>query len=201
MKARRLVAATMLTFYLVPGVMLTDRNVTEIEATTMYVTSNASPVYNAINSDAQRWVSDVISEGNLRTYYDIDLTENEQDIIRDIASSYELEFELVLSVCYVESRYDRYAFSGSSVGMMQIQPTWWESTFTDLGCSDWYDLEDNVRMGCYILRYLFNNYSQTSKVLSAYNTGNPDANNGYAEKVIKFKECLKEKKYAKYYSG
>ena len=56
-------------------------------------------------------------------------------------------------------------------------------------------LEDNVKMGCYILNYLFNEYGQTSKVLSAYNTGNPNANNGYAEKVMQFKEVeLKEKK-------
>jgi hypothetical protein len=50
-------------------------------------------------------------------------------------------------------------------------------------------------MGCYILNYLFTEYGQTSKVLSAYNTGNPNANNGYAEKVMQFKEVeLKEKK-------
>lgn len=196
MKAKRMVAATMLTFYLLPGVILaSDRQKTSDEATsTVYMTSAKSPNYNAILSDAHNWKNEALTEEDFVKYYDIPLTNEEQDYIRKTAKEYNLDFELVLSVCYVESRYNRYAFSGTSVGMMQIQPTWWVDTFQDLGCTDWYSLEDNVKMGCYILNYLFTEYGQTSKVLSAYNTGNPNANNGYAEKVMQFKEVeLKEK--------
>lgn len=199
MKARRIAAATMLSLYLSNMVFLAKDYVeTTREAAKIYVTSAKSPEYNSIISDAQNWEEGSVSAKDLRVYYDIALTEEEQDIIREKANKYNLDFELVLSLCYVESRYDRYAFSGSSVGLMQIQPVWWVDTFAELGCTDWYSLEDNVEMGCYILNYLYKQYSQTSEVLSAYNTGSPYANNGYANSVLSFKKELVGKKYTKY---
>lgn len=202
MKARRIAAATMLSVYLAStGVLAIEGTNYASKAAKHYVTSADSPNYNSIISDAQMWNGGVIEAKDLRTYYDIALSEEEQDIIRDIASEYELDFELVLSVCYIESKYNVYANSGSSVGIMQVQPTWWTGVFAELGGTNWYGLEDNVRMGCYILHSYYETYGQTSRVLSAYNTGNPNANNGYADKVLEFKDELKEKKYAKYYSG
>lgn len=202
MKARRIAAATLLSFYLsTTGIIAIDGAIKESKAAKTYVTSADSPNYNSIISDAQSWKNGSILATDLRDYYNIDLTEEEQDIIRGIAFNYGLDFELVLSVCCVESKFNVNANSGSSVGIMQVQPTWWEDTFAKLGCTDWYDLADNVTMGCYILNYYYSNYGETSRVLSAYNTGNPNANNGYANLVLKVKESLKEKKYAKYYSG
>lgn len=202
MKARRIAAATLLSFFLsTTGIIAIDGAIKESKAAKTYVTSADSPNYNSIISDAQSWKNGSILATDLRDYYDIDLTEEEQDIIRGIASNYGLDFELVLSVCYVESKFNVNANSGSSVGIMQVQPTWWEDTFAKLGCTDWHDLADNVTMGCYILNYYYSNYGETSRVLSAYNTGNPNANNGYANLVLKVKESLKEKKYEKYYSG
>lgn len=202
MKARRIAAATLLSVYLsTTGVIGIDGAIKESKAAKTYVTSADSPKYISMISDAQSWKSGSIKATDLRDYYDIDLTEEEQDIIRGIASNYGLDFELVLSVCCVESKFNVNANSGSSVGIMQIQPTWWEDTFAKLGCTDWYDLADNVEMGCYILNYYFSNYGETSRVLSAYNTGNPNANNGYANLVLKTKEGLKEKRYERFYSG
>lgn len=202
MKARRIAAATLLSVYLsTTGVIAIDGAIKESKAAKTYVTSADSPNYISINSDAQSWKNGSILATDLRDYYDIALTEEEQDIIRGIASRYGLDFELVLSVCYVESKFNVMANSGSSVGIMQVQPTWWEDTFAKLGCTDWYDLADNVEMGCYILNYYYSNYGETSRVLSAYNTGNPYANNGYANLVLKTKEGLKEKRYERFYSG
>lgn len=202
MKARRIAAATLLSVYLsTTGVIGIDGAIKESKAAKTYVTSADSPNYNSIISDAQSWKNGSILATDLRDYYNIDLTEEEQDIIRGIASKYGLDFELVLSVCCVESKFNVNANSGSSVGIMQVQPTWWEDTFAKLGCTDWYDLADNVEMGCYILNYYYSNYGETSRVLSAYNTGNPNANNGYANLVLKTKEGLKEKRYERFYSG
>lgn len=202
MKARRIAAATLLSVYLsTTGVIAIDGAIKESKAAKTYVTSADSPNYISINSDAQSWKNGSILATDLRDYYDIALTEEEQDIIRGIASRYGLDFELVLSVCCVESKFNVNANSGSSVGIMQVQPTWWEDTFAKLGCTDWYDLADNVEMGCYILNYYYSNYGETSRVLSAYNTGNPNANNGYANLVLKTKEGLKEKRYERFYSG
>lgn len=202
MKARRIAAATMLSMYLAStGVLAIEGTNYASKAAKHYVTSADSLNYNSFISDAQMWNGGVIEAKDLRTYYDIALSEEEQDIIRDIASEYELDFELVLSVCYIESKYNVNANSGSSVGIMQVQPTWWNETFAELGGTNWYSLEDNVRMGCYIIHSYYETYGQTSRVLSAYNTGNPNANNGYANKVLEFQDELKEKKYAKYYSG
>ena len=102
MKARRIAAATLLSVYLsTTGVIAIDGAIKESKAAKTYVTSADSPNYISINSDAQSWKNGSILATDLRDYYDIALTEEEQDIIRGIASRYGLDFELVLSVCYV----------------------------------------------------------------------------------------------------
>ena len=57
---------------------------------------------------------------NLDTYYDIPLSNQEQDEIRDISEFYNVDFYLVLQMMKVESGYDRYADSGVCAGILQV---------------------------------------------------------------------------------
>jgi soluble lytic murein transglycosylase-like protein len=76
---------------------------------------------------------------------------------------------LVMAVIAVESRFDRWAVSGSgAVGLMQVMPFWPER----LGMRR-YELvhvEPNIRMGCAILRfYLDYEHHDVRKALARYN--------------------------------
>lgn len=57
---------------------------------------------------------------NLDTYYDIPLSNQEQDEIRSISEFYNVDFYLVLQMMKVESGYDRYADSGVCTGILQV---------------------------------------------------------------------------------
>lgn len=57
---------------------------------------------------------------NLDTYYDIPLSNQEQDEIRSISEFYNVDFYLVLQMMKVESGYDRYADSGVCEGILQV---------------------------------------------------------------------------------
>lgn len=57
---------------------------------------------------------------NLDTYYDIPLSNQEQDEIRSISEFYNVDFYLVLQMMKVESGYDRYADSGVCAGILQV---------------------------------------------------------------------------------
>lgn len=57
---------------------------------------------------------------SLNTYYDIPLSNQEQDEIRSISEFYNIDFYLVLQMMKVESGYDRYADSGVCAGILQV---------------------------------------------------------------------------------
>lgn len=118
--------------------------------------------------------------------YEISLSDDEQLQIRDITDDFEIDFELVLAIIKTESDFNPTMIgdNGNSFGLMQIQPKWWTSYFNQYECSDWLSVSDNVTVGCAILRYLYDSYGSTEKVLNAYNTGNPNRYNGYSQRVL-----------------
>ena len=74
---------------------------------------------------------------------------------------------------------------GNSFGLMQIQPRWWSETMEREGVTNLLDPLQNIRCGCAILRELKDKYGTEYRALQAYNTGRPNTNNGYAEKVYR----------------
>ncbi len=137
----------------------------------------------------------VETEPAKHTYYDIPLTDSEQDEIRSICDEYGIDMELVLAICQTETGFNKESIGdhGESYGIMQIQPQWWSSYFYINGCSDWLSIHDNVTVGCEILRYLSDSYGDTRCVLNAYNSSNPNLNNGYADRVLANMEKLQER--------
>jgi soluble lytic murein transglycosylase-like protein len=83
------------------------------------------------------------------------------------ATRVELPPELVLAVIDVESGFDPFAVSSAGAqGLMQVMPFWRE----ELGRRRLVDIEDNLLMGCTILRYYYDlEKGNLSRALARYN--------------------------------
>lgn len=140
-----------------------------------------------------------------RTYYDVPLTEDLQDIIIDTASRRGVDPALVLAVIEKESGYDPDASgdNGKSQGLMQIWRSAHEKRMKKLGAVNLYDPRDNVVVGVDILAEKLEKYEDAEKALIAYNAGDAGAkkhyfskgiySNGYSQAVLKIAEEIRTK--------
>ena len=97
------------------------------------------------------------------------------EFVEKYSQSNNLSEEFVFAVIECESGFDKDAVSNmGAVGLMQILPSTAEEIAHKLGVKD-YDLtspEDNIRFGCYYLRYLLDIYKgDIVYSLCAYNAG------------------------------
>ncbi|MGL4874068.1 MAG: lytic transglycosylase domain-containing protein [Clostridium sp.] len=120
------------------------------------------------------------------------------EIVNKYAKEYELDPLLVLSIIKVESDFDPNAISNAdAVGLMQItEPTGKDvaQALKDISfkVEDLYNPEKNIKMGCYYLRNLYNEFKEWNLVIAAYNGGRGNVqkwldNNEYSKdgKLIK----------------
>lgn len=121
-----------------------------------------------------------------RTYYDVPLTKDLQDIIIDTASRRGVDPALVLAVIKKESGYDPDASgdNGKSQGLMQIWRSAHEKRMKKLGVANLYDPRDNVIVGIDILAEKLEKYEDAEKALIAYNAGDAGAKKHYFSKGI-----------------
>lgn len=121
-----------------------------------------------------------------RTYYDVPLTEELQDVIIDTASGRGVDPALVLAVIEKESGYnpDAAGDNGRSQGLMQIWRSFHEKRMEKLGAVNLYDPKDNVLVGIDILAEKLNKYEDVEKALIAYNAGDAGAKKHYFSKGI-----------------
>lgn len=121
-----------------------------------------------------------------RTYYDVPLTEDLQDIIIDTASRRGVDPALVLAVIEKESGYnpDAAGDNGRSQGLMQIWRSFHEKRMEKLGAVNLYDPRDNVIVGIDILAEKLDKYEDKEKALIAYNAGDAGAKKHYFSKGI-----------------
>ena len=121
--------------------------------------------------------------------YDIPLSAEHQQDIRELAERYEVSYELVLAVIMTESsgKTDAVGDGGASVGLMQIQPKWYGELITESGLSVDKPIE-NVELGIRILLgFIEENDGSLDKALKQYNSGNPDyEGNEYIERVYEW---------------
>lgn len=103
--------------------------------------------------------------------------------IQKYAVEYNLKPELVCAVIHAESKCNKKAVSpkGAS-GLMQITKstaTWLaeELSITDFTYDQIFDLEVNIRLGCYYLNRLENHYGNMNVTLCAYNAGSGNVDN------------------------
>lgn len=131
--------------------------------------------------------TEVLTEATFSGYDFIPLEEGLQVQIHSLCEQYEIAYNLVLSVIKTESEFkaDVIGDNGDAIGLMQIQPKWWQGLADDNGLNI-YEPIDNVHLGILILNMaLDDNAGDLNKALKQYNSGNPNyAGNEYTTKVF-----------------
>lgn len=120
--------------------------------------------------------------------------------IRDIASRYNIQPELVMSIIQHESRYNPRAKNGNCVGLMQVSMRWHSDRAARLGVTDFYDPYGNILIGVDYIAELFAKYKDPRLVLMLYNMKHNDAIksynkgeiSGYAKSVLAKAEVYKK---------
>lgn len=103
------------------------------------------------------------------------LDDDTQQMILDKAEHFNIDFAFTMAVIFKESSFRPDADSGSSVGLMQINRINHEWLSKEVGFTDFFDPEQNVTAGLYMLRDLFEKYEDPALVLMAYNMGETGA--------------------------
>ena len=99
------------------------------------------------------------------------------EIVQNNAVRYNLDSQLVYAVIYTESKFRENAVSPAGAnGLMQLtEETYdWVRTFSGAPAADSGDIytpENNIGIGCALLRYLWDYYGSLDVALSAYNAG------------------------------
>lgn len=149
--------------------------------------------------------AEIQAEEPKRTYYDVPLTEDLQDIIIDVSEKRGVDPALVLAVIEKESGYnpDASGDNGKSQGLMQIWRNAHKKRMKKLGAVNLYDPRDNVLVGIDILAEKLEKYEDAEKALIAYNAGDAGAkkhyfskgiySSGYSRAVLKIAEEIQTK--------
>lgn len=104
--------------------------------------------------------------------YDIDLSEELQNYTFEQCQKVNLDPKLVLAVIKVESNFKSDLISRTNdYGLMQINKVNHGWLKKKLGVTDFLDPKQNIDCGIYMLKELFDKYSDDHKVLMAYNFG------------------------------
>lgn len=111
--------------------------------------------------------------------------ERYEPLVQEYASRQSLRPELVRAVIQVESGFNPFATSPKgAMGLMQLMP----QTARELGVTDPYDPEQNIRGGTRYLRELLDKYQGDEELaLAAYNAG-PGAVDKYGRQVPPYAE-------------
>jgi hypothetical protein len=120
--------------------------------------------------------------------------------VRDIASKYNFEPELIMSVIVQESDYNPKCKTGNCLGLMQVSAIWHKDRADKLGVKDFYDPYGNILLGVDYLSELRDKYKDIRLVLMLYNMEHKTAlrmfNRGqissYAKTVLTRAEQLKK---------
>ncbi len=97
-----------------------------------------------------------------------------REYIEKCSEEYGLSPHLVMGVIYAESRFDNEAHSGVAHGLMQLTDETAEWSAKKVGLEGKIDLEEpetNIRLGCYYLSYLIEQFGELDTALAAYNAG------------------------------
>lgn len=137
-------------------------------------------------------------------YYDVPLSEEYQDWIREECLMAEIDMELVLAIMKVESDFNSSVISNTNdYGIMQINEINHEELTTELGIKDFLNPYDCARGGIYMLNHL-NWCENETQMLMCYNMGVTGAKKAwekgisetnYSKKVLKAKEEIGGKRY------
>lgn len=132
--------------------------------------------------------------------YDVPLSANMQEHIRQLCDEYGVDMPLVLAIIGQESNYrpDAVGDNGNSLGLMQIQPRWHQARMDKLGVTDLLDPYQNITVGIDLLAELIET-GGTRWAIMAYNAGAETADyyitigtiTDYAAEVERLREEIK----------
>lgn len=131
-------------------------------------------------------------------YYNVPLTDYQQEVIQAAAMENCVPYEIVLGVMHAESGFNPEAVgdSGNSLGIMQIQPRWHEWRLAETGGDDWFNTIDNAMVGIHILSEKLQKYGRVEKALVVYNMGDNGArgieSTAYSRKVLEYAYALQQ---------
>lgn len=169
------------------------------------IVSLESYYYDYLNAQEQDKISNEIENFKTQTeetketikqnnyYYNfIPLSEYEQNLIHSICCEYNVPFDLMLSIAKQESNFNMLAFNpiSSDWGMFQVNESSWNNKANELGFYNYkYDLGDNTRMACWIVRHCLELSNGDIRVaMNYYRTGTPyekyEADSDYATIII-----------------
>ena len=129
------------------------------------------------------------------------LNDDTQQMILDKSNYFNIDFAFTMAVIAKESSFRPDVDSGSSVGLMQINRINHGWLSEEVGFTDFWDPEQNVTAGLYILHDLFEKYEDPALVLMAYNMGETGAKklwdkgiytSDYAEAVLQQAEIYNQ---------
>lgn len=127
-----------------------------------------------------------------KAYYDVPLDYETQDYIFEVSERYGVPSAVIVAIIERESNYDPNATgSAGEQGYMQIHPcnfSWLKQT---VGVTDFYDPEQNILCGVYMLSGLFEKYGTVNEVLMAYNCGEAGARRLWNNGVTETEYCTK----------
>ena len=138
----------------------------------------------------------------LRPQLDPTIAKEINNAIMKYSREYRLPPTFVLHLMKRESNFDTLARSKvGAVGLMQVLPKAHRDKMKKIGITngDLYHIDNNVRLGCWILRDYFNKTGSIEKALKRYVGGNhatytSDILVGYANTMIPRKEPQKKEK-------
>ena len=126
-------------------------------------------------------------------YYDVPLSDELQDKLRDACEESGVQMTIALAVIQRETGFRNVqGDGGDSAGYMQVQRKWHEFRMDKLGVTDLNDPEGNFRVGCSYLGELLGKYDTTAEALTAYNSGRPGQSE-YADTVLGYAEQIEER--------
>lgn len=107
---------------------------------------------------------------------DCTMSREKQEWISCYCESVGIEYELVMAIIKNESNFTEDIISKTSdYGYMQINIFNHKWLKKELGITNLCEMKDNIKAGTYILKILSDKYTDTNKILMAYNMGEPAA--------------------------
>lgn len=105
-------------------------------------------------------------------YYDVPLSHELQDFLRERCAEYGIDMKLALAVMKTESNFDPSVISEThDWGLMQVNYANHEWLGQMLDLDDFLDEKQNIEAGLYMLNHAFLNTDTTHKALMVYNFG------------------------------
>lgn len=109
---------------------------------------------------------------------DCEMDEDTQAFVYYLCESYDIDWTLTMAVIKQESNFQADTVSATGdYGLMQINKCNHSWLSEQLGVNDFLNEEQNIRAGVFVLRKLFEQYTDTNMVLMAYNMGEGGAAN------------------------